>query len=391
MSRVEDNRLAALHGLRGLSAVGVAILFHYVHFGGTTSEYPFDGVPGIHWVHVDGVLLVDLFFLLSGIIFTHRYLAPVASGRVSGRDFFILRFSRLYPLHICMLVTCAAIEWTLLATHRPPVVYENADLYSFVMQALYLHMAYFGGWAFNAPTWSVSAEILAYWSFFIVASRCRKNYVMASVIIFLVALSIETTAGQTSGGLLMINGAMARAVVGFYAGSLGYLLMRKLEELGYAVVFGRLCLGFFTLVLLLAWLFGYDAWIGLDFVTNCLAVFAPLIFACLCVRPLSRLLSVRPLAFLGDISYSIYLVHIPIQMTIIAVARGKGIAIPTRSPLFLAGYATAVLGVATLVRYLIEKPASHWLRQRFLKPAAAVTADAVIPASQPAGLSIVGE
>src|SRR5579863_6803906 len=165
MSRTDDNRLAALHGLRGLSALGVAVFFHFAHFGGTTDDYPFASLPGIHWVYAQGLLLVDLFFVLSGVIFTHRYLAPVAAGKVSGRDFILLRFSRLYPLHICMLVACAAVEWTLLATHRTPVVYPSADLYNFVLQALYLHMAYFSTFAFNAPTWSVSAEILAYWSF----------------------------------------------------------------------------------------------------------------------------------------------------------------------------------------------------------------------------------
>jgi peptidoglycan/LPS O-acetylase OafA/YrhL len=393
-----EDRLVPLHGLRGLSALAVAVFFHYAHFGGITPEYPLANHAAFRWVYEHGALLVDLFFLLSGIIFTHRYLAPLAEGKVSGREFFLLRFSRLYPLHLAMLVLCASVQWTLLWFDRGPVVYENVDLYSFVLQAAYLHMAFYTGWAFNAPTWSVSAEILAYWSFFLFASRYRKNYVTACIVTFLVALYIETTAGQTTGGLLMINGALARGLVGFYLGSLGYLAMRQVEKLGHAALLGRVALGVFALEIVLAHRFGYEAWIGTSAAANCLAVFPPLVFASLCVRPLGRLLSIRPLVFLGDISYSIYLVHVPVQTILIAVMSTKSFTIPLGRPVFLACYAGLVVGVAALACYTIEKPASRWLRQRYLRPAPGAAAEAPGPATaipavapEPAALSIVRE
>lgn len=329
--------------------------------------YPLADLSVFRWLYAHGLLLVDLFFILSGIIFTARYLGRLATGQVSGRNFFVLRFSRLYPAHIVTLVACAAVEWTLMWVHRTPVVYGTAGLYDFVLQALYLNIAFFRGWAFNGPTWSVSAEILAYASFFLLASRYRKNYVALSIVIFLIALSIVTTRPQTEGGLLMINGALARGFVGFYLGSLGYLAMRKVEEAGHGKLLAYGCLAWFAIIVLLGQRLGYDAWIGADPAVNCVAVFPPLVFASLGVRPLASILSVRPLRFLGDISYSIYLVHIPVQMTIIAIASTFSISLPITKPLFFAGYAATVMGVGTLVRYGIEKPASRWLRSRFVQ------------------------
>jgi peptidoglycan/LPS O-acetylase OafA/YrhL len=381
----EEGGLAALHGLRGVAALGVAVFFHYIHFGGGIAEYPFASTEVAGWLYANGWLLVDLFFLLSGVIFTYRYLEPVAGGAVTGRQFFVLRLSRLYPLHLFTLGVCAAVEWTLLWFHQAPVVYDRVDLYNFFLQAFYLHVAFWNGWGFNAPSWSVAAEILAYLSFFYVASRHRKRYWAFAVAILLFGLDFETNVDQSRGGLLLLNGLLARGLVGFYAGSLGYLAMRKAVQLGYRKLFGGASLGAFLAVVILARRFGYNAWIGASAAANALVVFPPLIFACLCLRPLGRLLSVRPLVFLGDISYSIYLVHVPVQMLALALARAAKFSLPIRSPWFMAAYAATVVVAGTAVRYGLEKPASRWLRGRFLPRAAPVGQPApALAAAQPA-------
>ncbi len=254
------------------------------------------------------------------------------------------------------------------------MVYDHAGLYDFVLQALYLHVAFFGGWAFNAPTWSVASEILAYCSFFLLASRYRKQYVNLSIVICLVALWIQSTAGSTGGGLLMINGSLARGLLGFYLGSLGYLAMRKLERAGHAALMGRACLVVSAVVGVLGYHFGYDAWIGNDAAANMLGVFFPLVFACLGIAPLNWLLRLRPLVVLGDLSYSIYLVHVPIQMIVLALASTYKIPISPEKPPLLVGYIATVIAVATLVRYTVEKPCSRWLRRRYGQPAPQVEA-----------------
>ena len=67
-------------------------------------------------------------------------------------------------------------------------------------------------------------------------------------------------------------------------------------------------------------------------------------------------------------------------MIVLAVARAHHLIIPAGNPLWLAGYAAAVITVATAVRYLIEKPAMSWMRRRFLSPATVLAVDP-LPAS----------
>jgi peptidoglycan/LPS O-acetylase OafA/YrhL len=381
----EEKRLAPLDALRGLAALGVAIFYHYVHFGGAPATYPLARLDPFQWLYANGWLLVDLFFVLSGVIFTHRYLDPVGDGRVGGRAFFILRFSRIYPLHLFALVGCAAVEWSQLWQHQTPVIYEQADLYNFFLQAVYLQTLFGAGWAYNAPTWSVGAEILAYLTFFLFASRYRKHYLGLSVAAVVVGIGI-----QSGVSVPFLNAPLARGLVGFYIGSLGYLGLRAVERLGYRATFGGACLALFGLVVFLAERFGYAAWIGASPLANCLAVFPPLVLASLSVAPLARVLSLPPFVFLGEISYGIYLVHVPVQMIVLAVARAQRLVIPTSSPLWLAGYAASVVTVATLVRYLIEKPAMRWMRRRFLSPAVGPAAVALPAAARASGGSEAG-
>jgi peptidoglycan/LPS O-acetylase OafA/YrhL len=368
ISSKADDRLAPLDALRGLAALGVAVVFHYVHFGGDGATYPHAQNAIFAWLYANGWLLVDLFFLLSGVIITYRYFEPLAEGRINGREFFILRASRLYPLHLVTVAACAAIEWTLLVLHQTPVVYGNADLYHFFLQVVYLHPVFGVGWAFNAPSWSVGAEMLAYLSFFFFASRHPKSYLGACVGAVIVGLCLQT-----------VNWYLARGLVGFYFGSLGFLAMRACDRAGYGPRFGAACLAIFVGIVTLGTRLGYDAWIGAGAPVNCLVVFPPLIFASLRVKPLARILSIRPLVFLGDIAYSIYLVHVPVQMLLLSLSRSSRIALPVTSPWFQAAYGAGIVAVATATRYGIEAPASRWLRRRFLAAAPGLASPAPRP------------
>src|SRR5512140_1466411 len=134
----ESSRLAPLDALRGIAALAVAVFSHYQHFGGDKKTYPYNDVRPINWLYENSWLLVDFFFLLSGIVLTYRYYEPLAKGAVGAAQFFWLRVSRLYPLHVATLLACAAVEWYLLATGKPQVIYTNNDLYHFTLNLLYL-------------------------------------------------------------------------------------------------------------------------------------------------------------------------------------------------------------------------------------------------------------
>jgi peptidoglycan/LPS O-acetylase OafA/YrhL len=347
--------------LRGLAALGVSLISDYQHFGGEPSTYPFIDLKAVHWLYGNGWLFVDLFFLLSGVVLTYRYLEPLGSGSLDGRRFLSRRMSRLYPLHVAALCVCAAVEWTLAARHQPPVIYAgNNDLYHFTLQLTYLHTFFERGWSFNEPSWCVSGEVLVYLLFFIYARRYRTQYVAIALTMIFVGMATQ----QPSWTLPILNSQLGRALVGFFFGSLGFLAMRELDRRGHGVRFGWACLAALAAICLLASLIGYQEFVGTTPLPYVLTVFPLVIFASLRVPPLARLLSLRPLTFLGDVSYAVYLIHVPLQMIFLAVTRARHIGVPTESPWLLAAFAVVLVSTATATHYGFERPVRRWLRAR---------------------------
>lgn len=354
-------RLAPLDALRGLAALGVSVFSHFQHFGGDRGKYPLNNFLPAHWVYENAWLFVDLFFLLSGVVLTYRYLEPIAARALDGRRFFNLRVSRLYPLHVAALLVCAAVEWTCLARHEPTIIYQgNNDLYHFTLQLLYLHTFFEHGWSFNEPSWSVSGEVLVYLLFFTCARRDRRLYVPLAAIMVVVGIAVQSPGWN----LPILNVLLGRALVGFFLGSLGYLAMNEMDRRGRGTAFGWGCLAALTVVCVLASLIGFRELIGTNPLPNVLAVFPLVIFASLRVPPLARLLSIRPLTFLGDISYAVYLIHVPLQMIFLYVMRATKTAIPTESPWMLVGFAAVLISAAAATHYGFERPVRRWLRGR---------------------------
>src|SRR5690349_17670217 len=91
--RAAARKIGVWDSIRGLAACGVAFGYHYTQFNVITAA---QRIPVWRWFFSSGWMMVDVFFLISGLVFCHVYL----DKRVRARDFFCLRFSRLYPVHL---------------------------------------------------------------------------------------------------------------------------------------------------------------------------------------------------------------------------------------------------------------------------------------------------
>jgi peptidoglycan/LPS O-acetylase OafA/YrhL len=362
---VGADRLAPLDALRGLAAIGVACGVHYQHFGGDKATYPFGQVSAFRWMYDTSWVLVDLFFLLSGVVMTYRYLEPIAQRKVDGREFFFLRMSRLYPLHFVALLVSAAVQWTLMARNEPTAIYKANDVYNFSLQLVYLGAFFEHDTSFNEPSWSVSAELLAYALFFFFARRYRANYFVLAVIATVAGICMQ----QPAWTLPFLNTSSGRAVLGFFLGSSGYLLIRALDRRGWGERFGWACLGAFVILCVVSSFIGYHKVVGGVPLPNALSVFPLIVFASLRVPPLARLLSLRVFKLLGDISYSVYMIHVPIQQLTLAVSRAYKLTLPTESPWMLLCWVVVIVLAATATHYGFELPARRWLRAH--RPSAA--------------------
>jgi len=87
-----------------------------------------------------------------------RGLAPLSIG---AWQFFVLRFSRLYPLHFATLIFVATLQLGSLSLDGYSIVYPCNDVYHFVLNLFFASVWGFEQCAsFNAPVWSVSVEVV---------------------------------------------------------------------------------------------------------------------------------------------------------------------------------------------------------------------------------------
>jgi len=352
-----DRRIAYLDALRGLAAFAVAGFYHYHHFAAPVQPYghpisaaPFADLPLLGMVLTHGGIAVDFFFVLSGVIFAQVYLERVASGQVSGRQFFLSRFSRLYPVHLLTLLATGALAWAFfLCVGRFPIYLQNGAL-DFLLNLGFVQHGVFGTrHSFNGPAWSLSVEAVCYGLFFLIA-RAGLGVRMAGVLLpaglVLCATQLELP--------FLLNQAMARGLVGFFGGVLLHHFAFRTSRPGRVLL--ALGAGIAAAQLLSYWNVPDIAHLATRF------IFAAAVVVISSLRPLRRVFELRPLPWLGDMSLSIYLIHVPLQMAILLALELAGKAVPYGNPLFLGGYLVALLALAHLTRRWVERPAQAMLR-----------------------------
>jgi peptidoglycan/LPS O-acetylase OafA/YrhL len=233
---------------------------------------------------------VDIFFILSGYI-----MIVVYGTHVDPVKFYLNRFARIFPLHIVVLG--AAIAGFYLLQYNP----IHSDAYSLANLVFYFTLT--SAWvglppAWNPPAWSLSVETFAYLFFpFIQVVAKRLNLSAALVCVFVM--------GAAHGATLSVlgfadtgTGALLRGVLGFCAGALLRAALAE-KQLRFAPAIGL------TMIAICAVLNLYE-----------FAVFAIFILIAglggnksgLVIRTLSS----RLMVWLGQISYSIYLIHFPL-------------------------------------------------------------------------------
>lgn len=370
-------KLVGLEALRFTAAFAI-LVFHYPHFaivagtGKTNSaaNEPFGALFAPFYV--DGWKGVHLFWCISGFIFTWKYRRPIGAGAISFIRFAALRFSRLYPLHFATLLAVALLQMAYWWGHGEYFIYQCNDLKHFVLNLLF--MSYWGfesGMSFNGPVWSVSLEVLVYALFFVV---CRlvgtRVWLAVPLAMGLAYLSVKAHSYY----LWNFNGFQAIAF--FYFGVLTCHLYEAIIRCPRAV--RMVSAGTALLIAVLSLTQAFDGGPYGD-------VLSPLLWPALIMLvqlavPDHHPRANRTLSALGDMTYSSYLLHFPLQLTMVLLVGLSGARladlVPTRG--FFLVYIVMVLGLSHVVFRRFERPAQQALRRVMLARRAVVpTASAV--------------
>ena len=354
-----DDRLVGIELLRFAAAFGV-LIWHYQNFLIGALDHPeFIRSSQPFWavlapLYSYGNAGVQLFWCISGFIFTWKYLAPINAGSVSLGRFLWLRFSRLYPLHLVTLLLVAALNAAYFAGHGSYFLYQVNDLRHFLLNLGFAsYWGFQSDYSFNGPIWSVSVEILVYVLFFGLCRLWRGT--LWTDIGVVIAASIAYAMLRRFGGIKL---EVFGATTFFYIGA---ATCRIYAMLG-AHRQGRVAFVLAGVVALSCLLVALGA---LKIAGASLALFpAAILLAQVAIRPRSER-AVAAIAAVGNLTYASYLLHFPLQLALVLVLERAGVAAADwfHGPWLLLVYLALVLGLSALVFHGFERPAQNWLRR----------------------------
>jgi peptidoglycan/LPS O-acetylase OafA/YrhL len=305
----KPDRLNALTGLRSFAAVNI-VLFHF---------------SNPHWFGIfapvvnAGYASVSFFILLSGYVLAYNYGARARVRKLDTVRFYKARFTRLYPIYLLSLLLAWRVVPLEYQTHTHGMFWAGMILSPLLLQGWIPEIATF----LNTPAWTMSAESFYYVLFPWVASWKRPD--RARPILF--RLALVWALGLIPGTLYVLFNPDGiphpdRFSYGPWLQALKFTPLPHLMSFVFGVLLAgldeliprhaqvRLYLGVagFGLTFLILWMAGHLPYALLH--DGLLMPF----FGCIILglagdNPLARGFGIRPLVFVGEASYCLYLLH----------------------------------------------------------------------------------
>jgi len=362
-------RIAALDGLRGIAAF-VVVVFHYLCFlypsfipDFSTDPVEIADTPlGILW---NGPFAVSIFFVLSGFV-----LAGAADRR---RNLIVSSLVTRYLRLAVPVLASVLLAWTLLkiwptatasmqAALEDPSPWLNHTLQGDIPS---IYAAFYdglvgnfrwGGSPFNNVLWTMRIELLGSVGIFIIYwltyGRVRLTALALAGVLLILAPSLEFVPylAFVLGALIYeahVRGAFRNPSIqaGLLALFVGILLGAPgrgfAERWEFPVISGRLAVG------------------EPQGIVPVVAA-ALILFAVLSLRPVAMVLTTAIPQWLGRVSFSLYLVHVPILYTLIAAAY---LQIDWPPALLALCYMALALGLAHVFTLAVDEPCLRILKR----------------------------
>ena len=289
-----------IDGLRGVAVVAVA-LFHF-------------GIPGF----TGGFAGVDVFFVISGYLITSLIQPEIAAGRFSIAWFYERRIRRLFPALLSVVAFSGIAGLLLFQPHDLRLLYQSV-VATVLFAANFLFWkttGYFDPAADTRPllhAWSLAVEEQFYIVFPVIlmlAARYlprRAGWLLLALAILSFAAGVVLTQSDPSGAYYLPLARFWELLIGALLALRPVPLPPSAAWRNAAAVLGLALIGYGVFAFSRQTPFpGTNAL--LPCAGTALLIVAGMNGGC----RVSRLLSLRPVVFVGLISYSLYLWHWPL-------------------------------------------------------------------------------
>jgi peptidoglycan/LPS O-acetylase OafA/YrhL len=351
-------RLAYIEGLRGLAALGVC-LHHLVYVvPGMPPNSP-DGELGPSWFRLlvrpllYGNELVALFLLVSGFSLYYSEHARRSRGKpgTTLSQFARRRLWRILPVYYVALAFGLAVTLVLRQTGVSTGQGDPTGVTAGgVLSHLFLVHNWTEDWAFqaNGPLWSIAYEMQVYLLFPVMLLLARRTNVWLGVGVVAVPL--------TAVGYLELPHPVFGLLVWFAAG----MLLAHVCTSARRLPSGELLAGVGVAALLLGVANQLAGAVAHDVVWG--VAFGCLVTAGYVGCRLSPLMEAGPVRWLGERSYSLYALHYPLMLLVLAGAQQLGLAgMQPLAPLLAVALPLSLLAAHVTYR-LVEVPSMRRVR-----------------------------
>lgn len=293
-------RIEQLTFTRFIAAISI-VVFHYGQH-----VFPFNGEK-IHFLFSQANIGVSFFFILSGFVMVIAY---GKKDRIAFPDFIRKRFARIYPVYVLAILLIVGYYISV----NSPVDFK----------ALMLNISLLQSWipdypgTLNAPGWSLSVEMFFYLCFPLLFNVLYKKIdllkmatlvliiFMVSQVVFHLGIRSSFYHGLHSSSHDVLFYSPYMHINEFLVGNIaGFYFLRGMKERNYDL----------PIIILVACAVYLLKWkTGLNYHNGLLAiVFVPMIMLLSANNGyITKLFRLKSAVFLGEISYSIYILQLPV-------------------------------------------------------------------------------
>jgi peptidoglycan/LPS O-acetylase OafA/YrhL len=346
---MNKTRISELDALRGIAALSV-VIFHFTHFtvGGPKIDYVFN----LGWSGV------DLFFIISGFV-----IFMTIDKCSDWKDFLISRFSRLYPAY-WFIVSITSI--LILLYIKDYYTFSGGDpnsnsffLYKYIVN-MTMFQYYFKVKNIDGPYWTLTIELVFYiFMLLLFVTKSIKYIEKIGLMMLCLCFIYSQTFKFIDSNFILHKLRVAFPLINYFPLFFSGILVYKLKFVEVTVT--RIIL--FTLCFMVQpFLFKN---IFITFLNIYEYVFMLSVFYFTLILYLTNNLSFivnKYTVSLGEISYSLYLIHQFVSCVIIIpflLKCGFNIWISYLITLVI------IIGIASLINKTIEKPAMKYIRNRY--------------------------
>lgn len=262
-------------------------------------------------IFYEGYIGVSFFFILSGFVLSYNYFDKFKFNKITSKDFYVARFSRIYPLHLLTLILSLPLLYFSILS-KPFEYFLLSIIHVFLFQSFVpIEVVYFN---FNSPSWSISDEMFFYLAtpfLFSILSSFRSVYKLLLAVFVLCTILFLGMFFSPKGyhhAIFYVNPIVR--LLDFTLGIFIFLIFRKIDT---SRISNKLMSWLeFSSIMTFFFFFIYHNFIPQVYRFSIYYWF-PIIFILFIFSfekgAISKMLSNKLLIYLGEISFGFYMIH----------------------------------------------------------------------------------